>query len=81
VSRVIDGRAIAAAVSARTAASAALLRETGITPALAVVVPTDDEGAAWYVRSIGRIAATVGIDCQIHRLRWHQPCGGRPSRR
>jgi methylenetetrahydrofolate dehydrogenase (NADP+) / methenyltetrahydrofolate cyclohydrolase len=68
MSRLIDGKAIAAAVSARTTASAALLREKGITPALAVVVPTDDEGAAWYVRSIGRIAARVGIECQVHRL-------------
>jgi methylenetetrahydrofolate dehydrogenase (NADP+) / methenyltetrahydrofolate cyclohydrolase len=74
VSRLIDGKAIAAAVSARTAASAARLRERGITPALAVVVPTDDEGAAWYVRSIGRIAAKVGIECQVHRL--PLPTGG-----
>jgi methylenetetrahydrofolate dehydrogenase (NADP+)/methenyltetrahydrofolate cyclohydrolase len=57
VSRIIDGKAIAAAISEQTATSAALLRDRGITPTLAVVVPTDDEGAAWYVRSIGRIAA------------------------
>jgi methylenetetrahydrofolate dehydrogenase (NADP+)/methenyltetrahydrofolate cyclohydrolase len=67
---IIDGRAIAAAISERTAASAAFLRERGITPTLAVVVATDDEGAAWYLRSIGRIAARVGIDCQVHRLPW-----------
>lgn len=68
MSRIIDGKAIAAAISQRSAASAAFLRERGVTPTLAVVVATDDEGAAWYVRSIGRIAAKVGIDCQVHRL-------------
>ncbi len=68
MSRIIDGKAIAAAISQETAKSAAAARAGGITPTLAVVVATDDEGAAWYVRSIGRIAARVGIDCQVHRL-------------
>jgi methylenetetrahydrofolate dehydrogenase (NADP+)/methenyltetrahydrofolate cyclohydrolase len=68
MSRIIDGKAIAAAISQQTAKSAALLSARGITPTLAVVVATDDEGAAWYVRSIGRIATRVGIDCQVHRL-------------
>ena len=53
MSRIIDGKAIAAAISQRAAKLAALLRERGITPTLAVVVATDDEGAAWYLRSIG----------------------------
>jgi methylenetetrahydrofolate dehydrogenase (NADP+) / methenyltetrahydrofolate cyclohydrolase len=65
---IIDGRAIAAALTERTAASAALLREKGVTPALAVVVPNDDEGAARYVRSIGRVAAKAGIECLVHPL-------------
>jgi methylenetetrahydrofolate dehydrogenase (NADP+)/methenyltetrahydrofolate cyclohydrolase len=65
--RIIDGRA-AAAVSAQTAASAALLRERGVAPTLAVLVPTDDEGTARYVRSIGTSAAKLGVDCQVHRL-------------
>ncbi len=68
MSRIIDGKAIAAASLDRTASSAALLRERNITPTLAVVVPTDDEGAAWYVRSIARTAAKAGIDCQVHKL-------------
>jgi methylenetetrahydrofolate dehydrogenase (NADP+) / methenyltetrahydrofolate cyclohydrolase len=66
--RIIDGRAVAAAVSAQTAASAALLRERGVAPTLAVLVPTDDEGTARYVRSIGTSAAKLGVDCQVHRL-------------
>lgn len=65
---VIDGKAIAAAMLEQTARSAALLRERGVIPALAVVVPTGDESAAWYVRSIERAAARAGIQCRIHRL-------------
>ena len=68
MSRIIDGKAIAAAISQRSAKLAALLRERGITPTLAAVVATDDEGAAWYLRSIDAAAARVGIDCQVHRL-------------
>lgn len=68
MSRLIDGKAIAAAVTERTAKSAAALRERGIVPTLAVVVATGDEGAAWYVRSIERAAARAGADCQVHKL-------------
>jgi len=68
MSRIIDGKTIAAAISQRSATSAAHLREAGVTPTLAVVIATEDVGAAWYVRSIGKIATRVGIDCQVHRL-------------
>jgi methylenetetrahydrofolate dehydrogenase (NADP+) / methenyltetrahydrofolate cyclohydrolase len=68
VSRLIDGKAVAAAVGARTAQCAAQVRALGITPVLAVVVPTADEGTAWYVRSIRRAAEKHGIDCQVHPL-------------
>ncbi len=73
MTRVINGRAIAAAMHERTAGLAAGLRERGIVPTLAVVVATEDEGAAWYVQSIARAADTAGIDCHIHRL----PSAGR----
>ncbi len=68
MSRLIDGRAVAAAVNERTAKLAGGLRERGVSPALAVVVPTGDEGTAWYVRSIERAAARNGIDCRVHEL-------------
>jgi methylenetetrahydrofolate dehydrogenase (NADP+) / methenyltetrahydrofolate cyclohydrolase len=68
VSHLIEGKAIAAAVTVRTAESAALLRAQGVVPTLAVVVATDDEGAAWYVRSIERAAGKVAVDCQLHKL-------------
>jgi methylenetetrahydrofolate dehydrogenase (NADP+)/methenyltetrahydrofolate cyclohydrolase len=68
VSHLIDGRAIAARIAEQTASSAAVLRERSVTPVLAVVVPNDDAGAAWYVRSLQRLAAKVGVDCQVHQL-------------
>jgi methylenetetrahydrofolate dehydrogenase (NADP+)/methenyltetrahydrofolate cyclohydrolase len=63
--RLIEGRPIAAGVNERTALDAADLRARGITPTLAQVVPTDDEGTAWYVRSIVRTARRVGVDCRV----------------
>lgn len=66
MSHVIDGRAIAAQITEQTASSAAALLERGITPMLAIVMPNDDAGARWYVRSLQRLAATVGVQCQVH---------------
>jgi methylenetetrahydrofolate dehydrogenase (NADP+)/methenyltetrahydrofolate cyclohydrolase len=66
--RTIDGRAHAAAISAAVATDADRLRSTGIVPRLAVVVPTDDEGTAWYVRNIGRVAVKVGVDCVVDNM-------------
>jgi methylenetetrahydrofolate dehydrogenase (NADP+)/methenyltetrahydrofolate cyclohydrolase len=68
MSRLIDGRAIAATIAARTAQQAAELRGRGTVPVLAVVTPTRDEEAAEYLRSLERAAAKVGITCQVHRL-------------
>ena len=68
MTQLVDGRAIAAAIAGQTAAAAAGLRAAGTVPGLAVLLPTDDPGAAWYVRSIERAAARAGVDCQVHRL-------------
>jgi methylenetetrahydrofolate dehydrogenase (NADP+)/methenyltetrahydrofolate cyclohydrolase len=73
VTHLVDGRTIGVTMATATAAAADVLRSGGITPALAVLVPTDDEGAAWYVRSIQRAAARAGIACRVHRM------GGLPS--
>jgi methylenetetrahydrofolate dehydrogenase (NADP+)/methenyltetrahydrofolate cyclohydrolase len=66
--RAIDGRAHAAAINAATAGEVDRLRGHGIVPRLAVVVPTDDEATAWYVRNIGRAAAKVGVDCAVEHM-------------
>jgi methylenetetrahydrofolate dehydrogenase (NADP+) / methenyltetrahydrofolate cyclohydrolase len=66
--RTIDGRAHAAAINAAVTTDVDRLRGQGIAPRLAVVVPTDDEATAWYVRNIGRAAAKVGVDCAVESL-------------
>jgi methylenetetrahydrofolate dehydrogenase (NADP+)/methenyltetrahydrofolate cyclohydrolase len=66
VTHLVDGRTIAVTMATATAAAADVLRSGGITPTLAVLVPTDDAGAAWYLRSIQRAAARTGIACQVH---------------
>lgn len=66
--RLIDGRAIAAAIGDEVTADVATLRDGGVTPTLAVVVPTADEATAWYVRSIQRTASKVGIECRVEQL-------------
>lgn len=68
MTQLVDGRAIAAAIEEQTAAAAARVRAAGTVPALAVLLPTDDPGAAWYVRSIERAAARAGVSGQVHQL-------------
>ncbi len=68
MTRVINGRAIAAAMNERTARAAAGLRQRGIVPTLAIMLATDAQSAASYVRSIEQAAATTGIDCRVRRL-------------
>jgi methylenetetrahydrofolate dehydrogenase (NADP+)/methenyltetrahydrofolate cyclohydrolase len=68
VTHLVDGRTIAVTMATATAAAADVLRSGGITPALAVLVPTEDAGAAWYMRSIQRAAARTGIACQVHPM-------------
>jgi methylenetetrahydrofolate dehydrogenase (NADP+) / methenyltetrahydrofolate cyclohydrolase len=65
--KIIDGRAHAAAIMADLAATVADLAATGITPTLAVLVPTDDEATDWYVRNIERKAAKIGVAVRIDR--------------
>jgi len=68
VTHLVDGRTIAATMATATAAAVAVLRSAGITPDLAVLVPTGDAGTAWYVRSIQRAAARTGVACQVHQM-------------
>lgn len=62
---LIDGRAVAATIRAQVTEDVARLRADGITPTLAIVVPTDDEATAWYVRSIVRTAEKVGVAVRV----------------
>ena len=68
--RLIDGRAIAAALRARIAAAATELRERhGITAGLAAVLVGDDPASEVYVRSKNKAAETLGF----HSASFHLP--------
>lgn len=77
MTQLVDGRAIAAGLAEQTAATAAGLAAVGTVPALAVLLPTDDPGAAWYVRSIERAATRAGVSVQVHRLAGPDGISGR----
>jgi methylenetetrahydrofolate dehydrogenase (NADP+) / methenyltetrahydrofolate cyclohydrolase len=68
VSLVLSGRELAASIRSETAARAAELTAAGPTPTLAVVTATADEASAWYVRSLTRTAAKVGVACDVTDL-------------
>jgi methylenetetrahydrofolate dehydrogenase (NADP+) / methenyltetrahydrofolate cyclohydrolase len=63
--KIIDGKAIARDLEFELVVAASTLRGRGVDPKLAVVVPTADEATTWYVRSIQRTAARVGVTCQV----------------
>jgi methylenetetrahydrofolate dehydrogenase (NADP+)/methenyltetrahydrofolate cyclohydrolase len=62
--RLIDGRAIAAAIRAEASVDVVALRTDGVVPTLAILVPTCDEATAWYVRSLVKAAAELGFTTQ-----------------
>jgi methylenetetrahydrofolate dehydrogenase (NADP+)/methenyltetrahydrofolate cyclohydrolase len=67
--RVIDGRAVAAEVTAKVAAEARhLLAETGVVPGLAVVLVGSDPASEVYVAAKGRKAAELGFKSVQHTL-------------
>ncbi|HET9903630.1 MAG TPA: bifunctional methylenetetrahydrofolate dehydrogenase/methenyltetrahydrofolate cyclohydrolase FolD [Xanthobacteraceae bacterium] len=66
---LIDGNAIAAALRAKVAAEvAALARDHGVTPGLAVVLVGDDPASTVYVRSKVRRTAEAGMRSFDRRL-------------
>lgn len=64
----LDGTELAATIRHLTKERAAELIQQGIAPTLAVIVATNDEQAAWYVRSIAKTAATCNIETRIINL-------------
>ena len=65
MTRILGGGELSAAIRADVTARAGALAEAGVQPKLAVVMATDDESTAWYVRSIAKAAKRTGIDCEI----------------
>ncbi|WP_040790469.1 bifunctional 5,10-methylenetetrahydrofolate dehydrogenase/5,10-methenyltetrahydrofolate cyclohydrolase [Nocardia paucivorans] len=61
----LPGKDLAAAINIDTTARAAALTErTSRAPRLALVVANDDPASAWYVNSLRKAAARLGIDCE-----------------
>lgn len=66
--RIIDGTAIAAALTARVKDAADVLRAAGVTPGLAVVLVGSNPASEVYVKSKGRNAEALGYhSVQINR--------------
>jgi methylenetetrahydrofolate dehydrogenase (NADP+) / methenyltetrahydrofolate cyclohydrolase len=65
MTRIIDGTRLAVAIRDETSEAARALTGQGCPPKLAVVLATEDESTAWYVRSIARAARQTGIACDI----------------
>ena len=67
--QIIDGRALSAVVTERvTAEVAALKRDHGLTPGLAVVLVGDDPASQIYVRSKGEQSRAAGLHSVTHHL-------------
>ena len=56
---------MAEAIRQRTTELVGRLAGAAVTVRVAVVVATGNEATAWYVRSIERAAAQLGVECQV----------------
>ncbi len=64
----IDGKAFAATVREKVAAHVARLKESGITPGLAVILVGEDPASEVYVRNKGKQTLEVGMNSFEHKL-------------
>lgn len=62
MAKIIDGKAIAAAIRGEVAAEAVKLKEQGITPGLAVILVGDDPASCTYVRNKQKACAEAGLN-------------------
>jgi methylenetetrahydrofolate dehydrogenase (NADP+)/methenyltetrahydrofolate cyclohydrolase len=67
--QIIDGRVLSEVVTSRVAAEvAALKRDHGLTPGLAVILVGDDPASQIYVRNKGEQSRAAGMHSVTHRL-------------
>jgi methylenetetrahydrofolate dehydrogenase (NADP+)/methenyltetrahydrofolate cyclohydrolase len=66
--RIIDGKAIAQALRAELAIRVQRLKESGVTPGLAVVIVGDDAASKVYVRNKARACEEIGMHSEVHAL-------------
>ena len=68
MTKIIDGKAIAAKVERETAKQVAALKKKGITPKLAVVLVGEDRPSRLYIKRKKEAAERVGIDFSLHEF-------------
>jgi methylenetetrahydrofolate dehydrogenase (NADP+)/methenyltetrahydrofolate cyclohydrolase len=66
--RIIDGRAVAAAIRAECKARVEALKQKGVVPGLAVILVGSDPASALYVRNKIRACEEVGIKSVRHQF-------------
>ena len=59
--RILDGKAVLAAIKLELTERVAVLAERGVVPGLGTVLVGDDPGSAWYVNAKHRDCAEIGI--------------------
>jgi methylenetetrahydrofolate dehydrogenase (NADP+)/methenyltetrahydrofolate cyclohydrolase len=65
--RILDGRALAAAVRASVKETVARLAARGVRPGLAVILAGDNPASAVYVRNKVRACEETGVRSEVHR--------------
>lgn len=68
MAKIIDGKAVSAAVRAEVAAETKVLGEKGIVPGLAVIIVGDDSASRVYVNNKKKACAEVGFYSEEHAL-------------
>lgn len=64
----LGGREVAARLRATAAEAVASFALAGVTARLAIVIATRERSAAWYVRTLSRAAARLGIESDVQEL-------------
>ena len=65
--RILDGKALAAAVRASVRQTVARLAARGVRPGLAVILAGDNAASAVYVRNKARACEETGVRSEVHR--------------
>ena len=65
--RILDGKALAAAVRASVKETVARLAARGVRPGLAVILAGDNAASAVYVRNKARACEETGVRSEVHR--------------
>lgn len=68
MAKIIDGKAVSAAVKAQVAEEVAALREKNIVPGLAVIIVGDDPASRVYVNNKKKACEALGIYSEEHAL-------------